>query len=1668
MAPGMGLKVLLKIMIIWLGLASFSGWANDGVIDQLSSQTLTLSYTVIGIVALVTLVLLVVFKFKLSRVNKLLGTQTQLNSTHTALMDDFRQGIIHLDKAGLVVFSNQTGASYLGCNPQKLLNQTFTGLFDESVLETFEQALSAQQYVNFQTYLQTSKRFLHVGVSHASSSLTGVEHVISLLDVSNYQDKINKITGDFDYMNATIEQSQLGRLSIDFEQNTYTADEIFVAMFDNFSEKTGELKTLNNRVNKTQMYDWEQELKSAITKHSFDMRCDLSQRSEAELNVQGSQPVDSKPEEMVSLRFVGLSKQKNAKDETTQMDFVVHDLSSLAAQENINKAHQVQIKTLLTSSPNPIYVVDGDAKIIDCNQAFERLFKLKKDKILQQSIDELTLWSEDINKLHSGNSNQLASANLSRDKEFQTELNSGKLCTLKLRLQHLVDEQNQRSGMIGIIQDVTELTQTKAELTQTKKHFTTILDLAPVAVATIDADDKVISANIAMTDRLGVSERDLKKDSFYQLFNDPSNAGKAAKLIHQSGRLRQFNAQLKGKNGELHASALHVDLLNKEKQEYLCWISDRTGEQFQQDKFESLLQHSSMPMAILGEEGFTQLNPAACEFFKIEDEEALFGAYPYSANLNKDEIAVNELERQVTKVKLDGQAKFFRWEHQVEQEILPCQVTYVPMYKGAEFDSILCIWMDFRELQQADQARVEALNLRQEAEKQVAEKQEMLESSQAQLASKSQYLAATETKLQAAQEDLTEKEHEFSNLQQEHENITHNLQALQQDYKQSRNLLDDAQNANAELTTQLEESVEKVSGLQNQRNQISDALQQSEKKFKTAQQNLIESERNAENLKQEQLIQQTKMEDFANEIEQLQDSIEQKDKQIHEVGSQISSLQSQLATSDNTSDKLRESLINQRKASEEAENQRRALEQTCQMAQSELTNKVRHVEHLQSEMQKFEEMSTQQKGDMEKQQSQLMSELQEKQAQLKQTQTDLDETKQAAEKEKEAKQQQQDHLQQLEQDLADMEKQSQQQKEQMANTEQEWQQQQQRIQHELSAKQDQLQQAESNLVLAKQQSEAEKAEKERQQRLFEQLKTELTDMEKRNQEQEQQIANRDQEWLEQQQQMQKALKEKQQQLQQTEQNLNQAKQQTKEQRAEQQALFEKLQTELVDMEARNATQEQKMAQADKDWQQQQQQIKQELQAKQEQLHNTESILSKAKQQAEAERAEKEQQQALFEQLQTELSDMEQRSAEQKQKIAQSDEDWHKQQQAWQDEVEAKRQKLAQTQGKLVEIQTQADAEKLARLEHQHKLEQLTVELTDVETRATKQKEMIEGSDEQWRKHHAEIEQQKLQLQQALKDAEQQNSQLKQKLEGNLEQLEEAESQVSETQSGEQKLQQELEAARNQAEELAQKLKQQEQQENKLQQQLQEQQASLQGNEKNIDSLEAKQAQLTQALEAVQKEYSESKESLDDKHNDHSQLSEQLKKLENELQTSKQQLDSKETALQDAKQQIQSKESMLAEQESALLAAHKEELQQAQQQQAQQQDVEVPDENLLAIAKLTMPPEPAVWFDLLHYLQKQTSEEPLPVALKKLMEELQKAIEATEEAVDNEDLSGILRGARKLGLVANNVNSAALTDVVNRLENDCQQGLVDNISIAWPSVKRSLNNSLRVIYSNLNS
>lgn len=1514
-------KILLSLCVLIFPLYAL---AFGEKIQALQASQLELgTYVIAGVVGILLVLLLM---------QKILGTgKVKKAKAHADLLveqqDSLPVGILNLNLDGRIVSANGTATTLLGRAKESLFQLPLSDCFAS---EDKEQVVEAQREANSQVRAKARASNLYLSINFGALHTNGKEQLqtVTLNNENSLTRDVNKLGKLTEQQSAVINAMQLGEIWFDVEQETFAYNRKLAELLSlEHSFAQNDQTSFSDAQPASQLQEWVNQKDSGTWLKSLhqaktDGHASFSCRLLANTDQQGNSYVST---------YVHMIGADHNGESYQQVHICVSDYSKAGAyKQKLDTVTQHQ-QALLNASPDCVYAIDQNGALLWSNTAFNMLFRRVTNDSKTKNLFKVDFFPEKIKKLHQ---NAPSITGRSYDMDFVLTVASednddfaseSETFDCKLKLVFYVEKDrlsDQTSNcMVGVIKDVTEITRMQNDVEKQRAQLDKMLNLAPVAIATIDGSDKIISANSVMTRRLGYSDSDLKRTDFYELFNEAGEAGKAAKRIHQSGHLRDFHAQLKGKDKKLHPSELHVDLIDKEKQEYLCWIADRSDEQFQQDKFDSLLEHSGMPMAILGENGFSKLNNEACKFFCVNEAYDMFGIFPHSERLNKDQENALALKQIVEDVKASSKASSFTWEHKVGDLTLPCQATYVPLYKDQAFDSILCIWMDKREIQKADEARQLAINLHQAAEREIEEKQKLLASSQDQLASKTRTLADTEQQLQTVREDLTETQSEYKHLREEHQHVTQNLVQIKAQYGASRTQLAEAKKANAVLNNQLESSSEVVKDLSKQREQVENALKQSEDNYKAAQQQLAASEQNAAELKQKQDDQQQKMHALVGQIQSMKQSVTDKDAQIHQVSEQIGQLQYQLRDSSSTTDKLREQLENQRKVSEQAEQAKREIENTYQLAQAELRNKERHLGHLQSEMEKLEEMSNQEKGDMQAQQSALKNELNDKLMQLQETQRALDEAQQAAEQEKQ--------------------------------------------------------------------------EKAAQQALLSQVKQELHDIEASAKQKQQEMAAKEQE-----------------------------------QKQAQQELQQKLWSELKDKQLR--------------------------------LQEAEQILHKAKQETESEKAEKEKHRQLFEQLQSELQEIERRNANQAEEMAASDKQWQQSKEQLKREVEAKRQQLDQTKEALDDIQRQADKERVARIEQEQKLKQLTVELSDVETRANKQKQMLEGSDEQWRKHHAEIEQQKQQLQQALAEAQQQNNQLQSKLSNKLNALQEAESQVSKTQSTEHTLQQELDKTKGKAEELQSKIAQQERKESELQRQLESHQQALDSKESSINELESKQKRLTEQLASVQREYAKSKQALVQQDDSRSELNTQMSGLENALKQSKQALADKEAALQQAQKQLKVNQSKLAEQEQALLSAHKEELQQATQQ-ASQNSNRKPE-----IEKLPMPSDPAVWFDLLPYLQSQPQLDSLPVALSELIDELQGAIANTEKALDTNNTRDLLHSSKALVALSQRVNSDALGYLMASIQNDCNSGMVDNVSIRWPATKQGLEKTLRVVYSHLHA
>ncbi|WP_088329628.1 PAS domain-containing protein [Lacimicrobium sp. SS2-24] len=1483
--------IVKPLAVLLLSLFSLPARAVYQSIQSLGEPVVNgLVYVVVALL-LGLVIALILFKVRINARERSLAEAHQQRQWMQEQTDRSVSGVLQLDASGTILYANPMAAYFFERKIEQLTEMSFIEVCPEPLQAEVAATLAGEKDAPIACQLGHYHRHARIRITLHKKPIGEVAASVTIDDVEHYQQKINRQRGLIHHREQAMEQAGIGFAVYEIAQERLSVNGALAKMLELGDEHQISAERFAECFDSADKAKWDTQLKllNEGQAQTFEGKMQLQDRA-------------------VPIK-IHACPQHEESEETTSASLVFVDLSRLEQLKQQAEFSLKQAKAIMSASPLPVYLLDTNKQLVDCNQAFSRLFNVQMNLLRNKSIEDIAAFDQAFKALHAGGdgvATRRKSATITLAEDRQIDIN---LHLLAYRAG------NEAAGTVAIIEDLTPLKNLEKQVSMGEERLNSLIEQSPLGVALLNEDDSLIRVNPAMTEILGKSADTLKQQTFYQLFSNPEQAGRAAKLLHQKGQVNDLQAELVGKDEIPFSTRLDVSRLKGAETEYICWVADSRHQRYLSDQLERLIRYSNMPVAVLGDDGFSNVNPAACAFFDVKSENELLGLSPASKVLNPSEQSAEEMAAHLQRLQQQQQVVEFSWVHQHHGDSLPCEITLVPLFYQQQHTATLCMWTDLRALERANEARLEAVNLRQAAEREIAEKQQLLQNSQDLLASRARSLQNTQEKLEAAETDLAAKMDTIKGLQQAHEDISGHLQSVQNDYERNLELLNQSQKANAELEAQLEESSDKVSRLQNQRNQIADALQRSERSHKQAQEKLALSEQATQRLKEEQAKQLASLEASQAQIASLKNSIDQKDKQLRDVGGQINTLQSQLVSSGQASEKLRERLANQRKASEIAEKKRRELELICQSVQSELENKTGYVEHLQHEMKMLEQMSQQQKGDMEKQ------------------------TQQLAE--------------------------------------------------ELAAKQKKLDETEQQLSQAKEQSEQEKK-----------------------------------------------------------------------QSAAREAELMQLKTELQEVEKRHAEQQQKINQADEKWQQQQAALQSELKAKQDELQQVTEQLNSTQQQTDEERA---QQAALVDKLEAELQEVEQRATAQAEKIAKSEQQRQQEQQTLAEELAAKRAQLDATQQQLDEHQRQMDAEKLARKAQQDKLAQLKQEMADVESRASKQREMLEGSDEQWRQHHAEIEKQKQQLQQALEQAEAQNKEMQSTLASKLEALKGAESTVSKTQSDEQKLQKELAAAKEQAEALQAKLARQEEQEKQLQRQVSEQQSSLQQREDSIQALKEEQQRLTEALRSVKEEYEQSQSSLDDQNSSQQQLTQQLKELETELKNSKEQLNDKETALKDAQDLIASHASKLAEQENALIDAQKEELKLASGQQSDTVSQPVPE-----FAKLPMPDDPEVWFELLPYLQNQRGVTSLAIALQQLIEKLQSSIDTMDQALKDDSERDIQLAARKLIAVLATIPSVPLNDMAKKLEYFCEHRFMDNISIGWPAFKAQLMSTLRVIYSHLHA
>jgi PAS domain S-box-containing protein len=355
------------------------------------------------------------------------------------------------------------------------------------------------------------------------------------------------------------------------------------------------------------------------------------------------------------------------------------------------KRRQQYLESLVQVSPTAIVTIDLEANVTSWNPAAEKLFRYSQAQAVGRNVDDLLAKSEELRA-------EAVTYSALRGEPVQTVTRrtraDGTLVEVDLRVAP-IDIAGEHMGTVGIYHDV-------SELQRHKRYLESLLEVSPVAVVTVDRDDRVTSWNPAAEELFGYPREEAIGNTLTDLVatSDDLRAESLALAAHGKTRHVRLVTQRNRKDGSLADVELLSAPVTVEGELFGRFViyHDISELQRQKQYYELLLDNSPTAIVTLDADGrVASWNPAAERLFGYAREEAL-GHHINDLVANSDELRAEAaaLDRKAVE---GEQARVITRRTRKDGSLVDVEVLAAPIVVGGELEGWYAIYHDISELQ---------------------------------------------------------------------------------------------------------------------------------------------------------------------------------------------------------------------------------------------------------------------------------------------------------------------------------------------------------------------------------------------------------------------------------------------------------------------------------------------------------------------------------------------------------------------------------------------------------------------------------------------------------------------------------------------------------------------------------------------------------------------------------------------------------------------------------------------------------------------------------------------------------------------------------------------------------------------------------------------------------
>ncbi len=158
----------------------------------------------------------------------------------------------------------------------------------------------------------------------------------------------------------------------------------------------------------------------------------------------------------------------------------------------------------------------------------------------------------------------MSSSRETAQREYRIIDKNGKIHWIQDNIQKFYDEQNELSGVYGTIQDITDRKNSEKALKQSEEKYRLFFESTPIGIGIADLEGNILEFNQTMLEMIGYDAVEIKKLILSDTYVNPEDRKRLIQALQKSVEVKDFEVQLKRKDGTVYACLLNVVLMELE------------------------------------------------------------------------------------------------------------------------------------------------------------------------------------------------------------------------------------------------------------------------------------------------------------------------------------------------------------------------------------------------------------------------------------------------------------------------------------------------------------------------------------------------------------------------------------------------------------------------------------------------------------------------------------------------------------------------------------------------------------------------------------------------------------------------------------------------------------------------------------------------------------------------------------------------------------------------------------------------------------------------------------------------------------------------------------------------------------------------------------------------